>query len=65
LGNTLKSHIRLGANNLETIYRWITVIKETYLLIGAGLVALFVLKSLAGSIMNKFVKKKLIKHKNE
>ncbi|MEK3917318.1 hypothetical protein [Paenibacillus sp. FSL H7-0331] len=50
---------------METIYRWITVIKETYLLIGAGLVALFVLKSLAGSIMNKFVKKKLIKHKNE
>ncbi|WP_240417080.1 hypothetical protein [Paenibacillus periandrae] len=45
---------------MDTIYRWITVIKETYLLIGAALVALFVLKSLAGSLMNKF-----IKHKNE
>jgi high-affinity Fe2+/Pb2+ permease len=54
---------------LDTIYHWITVIKNTYLLIGVALVILFALKSLAGYIpyrkfMNKFAKvKKLIKDK--
>jgi hypothetical protein len=56
---------------METIYQWITVIKKTYLLIGAAVVILFALKSLAGYIpcrkfMNKFTEiKKLLKDKSE